>query len=52
MSRIIGLVFSGFMVRLYGLGIALWIALTAYGIVTESFGRVSAEFERIQTATR
>lgn len=41
MARIFGLVFSGFMVRLYGCAIALYVGLTVAHLVTDTFGQVS-----------
>jgi hypothetical protein len=38
MARIIGLLFSGFMLRLYGAGMALYVGLEAVRIVTETLG--------------
>jgi hypothetical protein len=41
MARIFGLVFSGFMVRLYGAGMALYVGIQAYGFITHAFGAVN-----------
>lgn len=41
MERIIGLLISGFAMRLYGAAAAVWIALEAARIVTDTLGSVS-----------
>lgn len=41
MARIFGLVFSGFMVRLYGAAMALYVGIQAYGFITHAFGAVN-----------
>jgi hypothetical protein len=42
MQRIIGQVFSGFMVKLYGAAIALYIGVQAYAYIVHVFGADSA----------
>lgn len=42
MQRIIGQVFSGFMVKLYAAAMALYVASCVYGYVTHVFGAGSA----------
>lgn len=47
MSRVLGLVFSGFMVRLYGLGIALWVSIITARYVYAVFTQVADTFDKI-----
>ncbi len=42
MARIIGLPFSGFMVRLYGAGLALYVGITAYQFIRAAFAPIAA----------
>ncbi len=41
MARIIGLLFSGFMMRLYGAALALYVGLEAVRIVSDTLGSVA-----------
>jgi hypothetical protein len=41
MARIIGLLFCGFMARLYGAAIAVYVGLEAVRIVTDTLGSVT-----------
>jgi hypothetical protein len=40
MARTFGLLFSGFMVRLYGAGLALYVGISAYNYITEVFTHI------------
>lgn len=42
MERITGLVFSGFMCRLYGVAMAAWIGYEAAVFISGAFGSVAA----------
>lgn len=41
MARIVGIVFSGFMVRLYGAGLALYVGTQAAAYIGRVFGAVN-----------
>lgn len=41
MERIIGLVFSGFMVKLYAAGLALYVGTTAYSFIVDTFTKLN-----------
>lgn len=40
MARVIGLVFSGFAVRAYGAGLALYVGLKAAAYISAAFGAI------------
>ncbi len=42
MARVVGLVFSGFMVRLYGAGLALYVGSKAAAYIVHAFSAVQA----------
>jgi hypothetical protein len=42
MARIVGMLFSGAMVRLYGAAIAIYVAVTVGRYITDVFGHVNA----------
>lgn len=44
MERIVGLVFSGFAVKIYAIGLALWMVSEVASIVIRTFGVASNAF--------